>query len=141
MEDTTIWWLLTGGVVVAELVTGTFCLLMLAAGLAAAAVSAHLGASWPTQIAAVAIVGTASVLALHRIKRRRSGDVSAQAERSVNLDIGETLMIEQWNADGTAMVKYRGAQWTAIHRPGITPQTGLHRVSELVGNRLLVDSI
>jgi len=38
-------------------------------------------------------------------------------------------------------VRYRGASWTAIHRPGITPSTGMHRVAELVGSRLLVDPL
>ncbi len=60
-------------------------------------------------------------------------------DRSVNLDIGEVVHIEGWNPDGTAQVRYRGAQWTAIHRPGTTPRTGAHRVAELVGSRLLVD--
>ena len=32
MEESTIWWLLAGGLVVAELLTGTFYLLMLAVG-------------------------------------------------------------------------------------------------------------
>jgi len=36
-------------------------------------------------------------------------------------------------------VKYRGAQWTAVLRPGESPQTGAHRVTELVGNRLIVE--
>ncbi|HTH11820.1 MAG TPA: NfeD family protein, partial [Acidovorax sp.] len=27
------------------------------------------------------------------------------------------------------------------HRPGITPATGMHRVAEVVGNRLLVDPL
>ena len=39
----TVWWLITGGLVAAELATGTFYLLMLALGAAAAAVAAHLG--------------------------------------------------------------------------------------------------
>ena len=34
MEESTIWWLLAGGLVVAELLTGTFYLLMLAVGVA-----------------------------------------------------------------------------------------------------------
>jgi hypothetical protein len=59
----------------------------------------------------------------------------------VNLDVGETVMIDSWTTDGTAIVKYRGAQWTAIHRPGVTPSTGMHRVAELVGSRLLVDPL
>lgn len=141
MEESTIWWLLAGGVVVAELLTGTFYLLMLAIGLCAAALSAHLGLSLPLQIVAAAVVGAGSVVAWNYAKRRRPGDPSARADRSVNLDVGEAIMIESWNPDGTTLVKYRGANWTAIHRPGVTPSTGMHRVSELVGNRLLVDPI
>lgn len=141
MEDSTIWWLLAGGVVVTELLTGTFYLLMLAIGLCASALAAHLGLSMPLQIVTGAVVGAGAVLAWHHAKRQRPGDPSARADRSVNLDVGETLMIDAWNPDGTSLVKYRGATWTAIHRPGVTPSTGMHRVSELVGNRLLVDPV
>lgn len=141
MEESTIWWLAAGVVVVAELLTGTFYLLMLAIGLCAAALSAHLGLSLPLQIVAAAAVGAGAVVSWNYAKRRRPGDPSARADRSVNLDVGETLMIDAWNPDGTSLVKYRGATWTAIHRPGVTPSTGMHRVSELVGNRLLVDPV
>ena len=57
MEESTIWWLLAGGVVAAELLTGTFYLLMLAVGLAAAAIAAHLGLSTALQIVTAAVVG------------------------------------------------------------------------------------
>ena len=40
MEASTIWWLAAGAVVVAELLTGTFYLLMVALGLVAAAIPA-----------------------------------------------------------------------------------------------------
>ena len=63
------------------------------------------------------------------------------AARSVNLDVGETVQIDSWAPDGTAVVKYRGASWTAVHRKGITPSTGPHQVAELIGNRLLVDPL
>jgi hypothetical protein len=66
-------------------------------------------------------------------------EAPAQSNANVNLDIGETVHIEAWNADGTADVHYRGARWTAIHRAGVLPSPGPHRVAELVGNRLLVD--
>jgi hypothetical protein len=33
---------------------------------------------------------------------KRPGDPSARADRSVNLDVGETVMIDSWNADGTS---------------------------------------
>lgn len=141
MEESTLWWLAAGALVVAELITGTFYLLMVAVGLIAGAVAAHLGLSFALQIVAAAIVGAALVVGLHQMKRRRPGDLSPRADRSVNLDVGEAVLVEAWNADGTAAVKYRGATWTAIHRPGITPSIGMHRVAELVGNRLLVDPV
>ncbi|GAB2542441.1 NfeD family protein [Simplicispira piscis] len=141
MEESTIWWLLAGGVIVAELLTGTFYLLMVALGLAAAALVAHTDLPLTGQIVTAAAVGGGAVVAWHYAKRRRPGDPSARADRSVNLDVGETIVIDSWNADGTTTVKYRGATWTAIHRPGVTPSTGMHRVAELVGSRLLVDPL
>lgn len=141
MEQHTIWWLAAGVLVAAELLTGTFYLLMLALGLAAAAIAAHLGVELALQLVSAAVVGGGAVVVWHGAKKRRPTDPSARADRSVNMDVGETIYIEAWNPDGTTIVKYRGAQWTAIHRPGITPATGMHRVAELVGNRLLVDPV
>ena len=43
--------------------------------------------------------------------------------------------------DGTASVKYRGAQWTVIQRAGNPPIPGAYRVAELVGSRLLVEKV
>ena len=139
MEESTIWWLLAGAAVAVELLTGTFYLLMLAVGLAAAALAEHAGASTVVQIVTASLVGGGAVVAWHWIKRRRPGDPSARADRSVNLDVGELVMIEAWEPNGTATIKYRGATWTAMHRPGVSPSIGMHRVAELVGNRLLVD--
>ena len=141
MEESTIWWLAAGVVVVAELLTGTFYLLMVALGLVAAAISAHLGWTTAAQMVAAAAVGGGAVVACYYARRKGSGEPSARADRSVNLDVGEAIMIDNWSADGTTTVKYRGTQWTAIHRPGVTPSTGMHRVAELVGSRLLVDPI
>jgi membrane protein implicated in regulation of membrane protease activity len=140
MAESTLWWLLTGGAIAVELLTGTFYLLMLAIGFAAAAVSAHLGSSQTQQIVLAALVGGGSVVGWHlRQSKRHNQEPPAQANANVNLDIGETVHIEVWNPDGTADVHYRGARWTAIHRHGVTPSPGVHRVAELVGNRLLVD--
>lgn len=137
----TLWWLATGVAVIVELLSGTFYLLMLAIGLAAGAIAAHLGVSGVAQIVVCAVVGSGAVFAAYRVKRHRPGDPSARADRSVNLDIGEKVQIDAWESDGTAVVKYRGANWTAIHQPGVTPQVGIHRVVELVGNRLMVEPV
>jgi membrane protein implicated in regulation of membrane protease activity len=140
MAESTLWWLATGGLVAVELLTGTFYLLMLAIGFAFAALAAHLGGSQTQQILVAALVGGSAVVAWHlRRLRRHHQEPTAQANANVNLDIGEIVQIESWNTDGTADVHYRGARWTAIHRTGVTPGVGAHRVAELVGNRLLVD--
>jgi len=139
MAESTIWWLLTGGAVAVELLTGTFYLLMLAIGLGAAAIAAHLGISVVAQLVVAAAVGGGAVVAWHLQQGRKGVDLPAQANPNVNMDIGEILQVGTWNADGTADVQYRGARWTAIHRAGVTPSAGAHRVSEIIGNRLLLD--
>lgn len=141
MEMSTLWWLVGGALVALELLTGTFYLLMLAIGAAAAALAAHLGAGLVGQMVAAAVVGLGAVGGWTWIKRRRPSDPSARAQRSVNLDVGETVLVQAWEPDGTAQVKYRGAAWTAILAPGGDPQPGTYRVTELVGNRLLVQKI
>ena len=141
MSDSTIWWLLAGSAVAVELITGTFYLLMLAIGLAAAALAAHAGADQTTQFVVASLVGGAAVAGQYFLRKRRDNDPSVRSLRSVNLDVGEVVQVESWNPDGTTNVKYRGANWTAIHRPGVTPSIGPHRVAELVGSRLLIDPI
>lgn len=141
MADATIWWLVAGGVVAAELLTGTFYLLMLAVGFAAAAIAAHLGAGMVSQTLVAAAVGGAAVLGWHLLRGRRANGPPARANRDVNMDIGETVIVEAWLPDGTGKVHYRGARWTVIHPHGITPVTGPHRVAEVIGNRLLVEKL
>ena len=138
MTDTTWWWLLAGSAVALELFTGTFYLLMVAIGLAAGALAAHLGLALTWQLVTAAVVGSAAVVGWTVVQRNRPKR-TARAERSVNLDIGEQVHVDAWQPDGTATVKYRGAQWTAVLRQGESPQTGTYRVTELVGNRLVVE--
>ena len=139
MSDASVWWLMAGAAVVVELLTGTFYLLMIALGLAAGAVAAHLGASVVLQLVAGAVVAAGSVFAWHFMRARQPKDAPANENRDVNLDIGETVQITRWNADGTAHVKYRGAQWTAEHEAGAVPGTGAHRIKSVVGSRLIVE--
>lgn len=142
MAESTIWWLATGGAIAVELLTGTFYLLMLAIGFAAAALAAQLGWSQTAQTVVAALVGGGAVVGWHlRQMKRHRQEPAAQANANVNLDIGETVQVDDWNADGTADVHYRGARWTAMHRTGVTPSPGAHRVAEMIGSRLLVDKI
>lgn len=138
MGEATLWWIIAGVLVAAELATGTFYLLMLALGAAAGAIAAHLGADNNLQMVAAALVGGLAVAGCYVVRKHNPKAPPASADRNVNLDIGETLTIERWNADGTATVRYRGAPWTAVYRNGEPPGPGIYRVVEVVGSRLVV---
>ncbi len=139
IADTTFWWLLAGACIVLELVTGTFYLLMLALGFVAAALAAYAGLALTGQIATAAITGGGAVAVWYAVRSARARRAVASGNPDMNLDIGETLAVDHWNADGTASVHYRGARWTVVQRAPQPPAAGLYRVVGVVGNRLVVD--
>ena len=143
MAQSTIWWLLAGSAVAIELATGTFYLLMIGIGMVAAAIAAHLGLPVTGQILTAALVGGGAVAIWHWQSGRRPQSAPANANRDVHIDIGEAVQVDQWNADGTASVKYRGANWTAVlATPAHAPQlTGQFRIKELLGNRLVIEKL
>jgi len=134
----TLWWLAAGALVAAELATGTFYLLMVALGCAAGALAAHAGLSGTTQVVAAALLGLFATAAwrLHRARQPRV--LPAQNNRDVNLDIGSAVRVEQWQADGSARVQYRGATWSVRYAGGGTPQPGQHVIVALQGSELRV---
>ncbi|RGE43652.1 NfeD family protein [Comamonas testosteroni] len=141
MDHSTMWWLLAGLLVIAELLTGTFYLLMLALGAVIGALVALSGFGLVPQIVAAALLASAAVLVCYLKRKRNPRRQPASSNRDVNMDVGETVVVEQWGSDGTAQVRYRGATWTVFGRPGSLSIPGTHRVAEVVGNRLLVDKV
>lgn len=139
MASFIVWWLIAGVLVVAELLTGSFYLLMLALGAVAGALAAHFGASETVQILSAALLGVVAVVGCYLLRRRQARKQPLQS--SMNLDIGESVQVDSWAADGTAQVRYRGAQWTVVLRPGNAATPGGYRVAEIIGNRLLVDKL
>lgn len=138
MAHSTLWWLAAGGLIAVELISGTFYLLMLSTGLAAAALAAHAGFGVTWQWATAAVVGGGSVLAWRSLKKSQSSAVPAQANHDVNMDIGGTVHVETWHDDGTCSVKYRGAHWEGALLPGETAATGTYTIAEVIGSRLIL---
>lgn len=139
MADSTLWWLLAGIAVAVELLTGTFYLLMLAIGMVAAALVAHLGASLTAQIATGALVGGGAVAGWHVWRSRRGA--AAGKGTNIDFDAGESVHVDAWSADHTATVRYRGTTWTAVPAGGTPQGTGLHRVRQVDGSRLVLEKI
>ncbi len=105
-------WVIAGFVlVIAELVTGTFYLLVVGLGAFAAALAAWLGGNILVQAAvgcAVALAGAWFVHHWHAAQRDEEGHGNL-------LDRGQPVILEGWSNEsaGLARVKYRGASWDA----------------------------
>lgn len=135
----TAWWVVAGLAVAAELASGTFYLLIFALGCAAGAIAAHLGLPTTVQVVAAALVAGVGTAAWHWKRARHPRSAPAASNRDVNLDVGEFVQVGAWNADRTARVQYRGAQWTARLQPGAEPRSGQHRVAAVEGNWLVLE--
>jgi len=135
----TIWWIVAGLLVAAELATGTFYLLMLALGAAVGAIAAHLGMTPPFQVLSAALLGGAAVFILYR--RRASAPVAASAgsNPAVNLDVGQSVQVDAWSPDGLTQVHYRGAAWQARFIGNADACSGRHVIRAVEGNCLLLD--
>ena len=137
MSDWTIWLIGAGILVIAELFTGTFYLLMIALGLCAGALAALAGLSGPLQTLVAAAVGVAATLVLRRSRFGKAARGEAANDPNMNLDIGQRVSVPQWQGR-RARVMYRGALWDVELRPGASDQPGDFRIVEVHGNRLIV---
>ena len=134
----TLWWLLAGALVAAELATGTFYLLMLALGCMAGAIAGHLGLGTVAQVVAAAVLGGGATVGWHFKRSREPKAAPAASNRDVNLDIGQAVQVPAWSADRTARVQYRGASWTVRLADNGPARPGPHTIVALQGSELLV---
>ena len=139
MSDWMNWLVGAGILVIAELFTGTFYLLMIAIGLAFGGIAALLGMSGAIQTLVAAAVGLVATAILHRSRFGRPAKTDATRDRNVNLDIGARVAVPGWQ-DGRARVMYRGALWDVELGPGALPEAGDYRIVEVRGNRLIVSN-
>lgn len=112
MELWLIWIVAGFALVIAELLTGTFYLLVIGVGAFAGAIAATLGASVILQAVAgsvIAIAGAVFVHHWHAAQHKPDGG------RSNLLDRGQPVVLEGWANEpaGIARVKYRGTSWDA----------------------------
>ena len=137
MADWINWLVAAGVLVVLELFSGTFYLLMIAIGLGFGALAAIGGMSGAAQTIIAAVVGVAATGLLHRSRFGKPARGNAARDPNVNLDIGQHLRVEQWQG-GQARVMYRGALWDVELGQGAQPQAGVFKIVEVQGSRLIV---
>jgi membrane protein implicated in regulation of membrane protease activity len=109
--DATLAWIAAGLLlVIAELLTGTFYLLVLGIAALVGGGVAYLGAPFGAQAAAAAVVAVAGTMWVQRLRRSRgAGPQMAQ------IDVGQPVTLDAWvnKADRLARVRYRDALWDA----------------------------
>ena len=123
MQDYLIWAIAGFALVIIELMSGTFYLLVLGVGAFAGALAAWLGGGlWPQVLGAgaIALIGTFFVRQWHE-KNKRSDKIPANS-----LDVGQTVLFDEWvnKGSGLARVKYRGSTWDAVIVAGGPAQPG-----------------
>lgn len=142
MTDWMLWFVVGGTLVVLEMFSGTFYLLMVAIGFFAGGLVALTGASTSVQLTVAAIVGVIATYGLRRSKWGKAGEIDVARNPDVNLDIGQALIVDVWGGeqDGirTARVMYRGAQWDVELEAGAPAVPGTYIIHEVRGSRLIV---
>jgi membrane protein implicated in regulation of membrane protease activity len=132
-----VWWFVLGFVLlIAELMTGTFYLLVIALAFAAAGTTSLAGMPFVIQLVVAAGIGLAGSLWLRNSRFGRRG--AREAEPLQNLDVGQVVRIEQWSPSRTARAAYRGAQWDVELAPGEEAIAGDFVIRDVLGSRLIV---
>src|SRR5207253_1064329 len=129
-------WAIAGlALVIAELLTGTFYLLMLGVAAFGAAGAAWLGLGFGPQIVVAALVAAVGCYGVHLWRARQ------HAQQMPHIDAGKPATFENWldPAARLARVNYRGASWEALVEGAETPEPGsLVYVLTTDGNTLKV---
>lgn len=116
MQDYLIWTIIGFSLVIIELMTGTFYLLVIGVGALAGALTAWLGAPFIAQVTAAGCVAGFGTWWVQRWHAAQPND----GDQANAIDIGQAVLVANWvnQAEGTLRIKYRGAEWDARVKPG-----------------------
>ncbi len=132
----TLVWLIAGlALGGTEILVGTFYLLVLGCACFAGALCSWIGLSFAWQCTVSAAVALLGGLWVHHIRLQDDGDVSQKVQ---NPDVGQSVEVIRANADGTMLVRYRGAEWTAVVEPGTAAGAAQYVISRVDGSRLVI---
>lgn len=131
MDTATVWFVIASILIIFELFTGTFYLLVFGCAALAAAGVAFIGLGLIAQCVTAAIIATAGILWLR--SRPKSSPIATD-----NLDNNQAVEIITWLSRTTARVRYRGAEWDAkliAHASNTQPHYVIH---EMQANTLII---
>ena len=135
METSAHWLPLAAILIVAELLTGTFYLLVIGLSFAAGGVAELSGANNPIQDATVLLT---MVIGLTVVTLRRQQEKRHRKTEANSLDIGQPVTVSAWQPDGSARVVYRGSDWNARWIDHNQPPSERCIIQAIEGNTLLL---
>jgi membrane protein implicated in regulation of membrane protease activity len=138
MSVQAVWLSLAGALLVCEMLTGTFYLLMLAIGALSGAACAYLGTSLTVQLGVASLIGLAASLVVWQIRNQKQTQDGEGENPLGQLDIGSTVTVDHWNSEHACEVKYRGAAWQAVAMQGEICQPGVYRIVAIEGTTLVL---
>jgi membrane protein implicated in regulation of membrane protease activity len=116
---------------------------MIAAGLAAGALAALMNSTIEAQLIIAALVGSIATLALRRSRIGGDHQIDARRDPNVNLDIGQSVQVDEWSSYTAgiykARVMYRGAQWDVEYASQDAPPAGAYKIVEIRGSQFIVE--
>ncbi len=120
MEEDFLWAILGLVLVVVELLTGTFYLLMLAIAAFGAALAAWFGLGFPVQVMVGSAIAAGGCYGVHLYHAKNS------TRQMPPVDAGQPANFENWVDAGArlARVNYRGASWDAVVDGDEAPAAG-----------------
>lgn len=134
--DIPLAWLITGFVlIIVELVTGTFYLLVLGVAALFAAVIGYAGGAFAWQSVGATVIAVFGVI---WVRRRHSESIPTRMQ---DLDVGSPTSFESWidRSNARARVKYRDAQWDARVTGEVSGDPGeVLYITAIDGNTLTV---
>ena len=138
MEDYVFWFVVGFALVIAELLTGTFYLLVIAVAFGAAGLVALADASVILQLITAAVVSLGGTLWLRQSRFGRRLRDRTSSDQVQNMDVGQTVRVDQWAPNRTARAHYRGTTWDVELSAGEEPMPGEFVIREIYANRLIV---
>ena len=130
------YWLAAAGIaLIAEFMTGSLHLLIIAIALAGGGIASWLGLNLNGSLLVASILAILGYTVLHRYKRAHP----VKPSNAIDLEIGQPVIIVSLDANGYGHVSYRGTNWAAQLKepmPDTVPQRGY--LIDRDGNTLII---
>ena len=120
MQEDLAWAVIGLVLVIVELLTGTFYLLVLGIAAFGAALAAWLGQGFPVQVIVAAAIAALGCYGVHVYRAKN------MTQQMPQVDAGQPANFESWVDQGArlARVTYRGASWDALVEGEESPEAG-----------------